>query len=73
MSECSICGQDLASSPLAGPAHARKHKRRFEQLVGRKPRDYDEVRALLNDGEWPDDAEQDGQPAKQTTLQEADF
>ena len=73
MSECSICGRDLSSSPLAGPAHARKHKNRFEELVGRRPHDYDEVRALLNHGEWPDDVDRDAQPAEQTTLQEADF
>lgn len=73
VSECSICGRDLASSPLAGPAHARTHKNRFEELVGRQPYDYDEVRALLNRGEWPDDVDRDGQAVKQITLQEADF
>lgn len=67
---CSICGQTLDPNPLSGPAHARKHKNRFEELVGRRPRDYDEVRALLNRGEWPDDY--DGDPHKQVTLPEAD-
>lgn len=55
--ECSICGQELADSPLSGPAHARRHKREFEDLVGRRPEDYDEVRALLEDGEAPDNVD----------------
>lgn len=56
--ECSIdhCQVDL-DGPLAGPAHARKHKNEFEDLVGRRPRDYEEVRALFNRGESPDDVE----------------
>jgi predicted restriction endonuclease len=44
MSECSICGQELSSSPLAGPAHARKHKCTYIDEVGERPSTYDEVR-----------------------------
>lgn len=67
---CSIdhCRQRLANSPLAGPAHAKKHRNRFEELVGRPAGDYDEVRALLNRGEWPDDVDLGGHV--QVTLQE---
>lgn len=62
MPRCSIdhCKQRLKDSPLAAPAHARKHKNRFRELVGRAPEDYDEVRALLNRGEWPDDVDLGG-------------
>lgn len=68
---CSIdhCRERLDDSPLAGPAHARKHKNRFQELVGRRPRDYDEVRDLLNHGIWPDDVDLEGHT--QPTLQEA--
>ncbi|SFS63708.1 hypothetical protein [Halostagnicola kamekurae] len=55
-SECSVCGEELAS-PLAGPAHARKHKNRFEKLVGRRPDDYSEVQALFNEGGVPEDVD----------------
>lgn len=44
MSECSICGKELADSPLAGPAHARKHKNTYIDEVGERPSDYDDVR-----------------------------
>lgn len=59
MAECSICGKPLADSPLAGPAHARKHRNDFEKLVGRPPESYDEVRALFVDGDPPDDVDLD--------------
>ena len=59
MGECDICAQELADSPLAAPAHARKHRNQFERLVGRPPDDYDEVRALLRDGDPPDDYDGD--------------
>lgn len=60
--QCSIdhCQQSLDPNPLSGPAHARQHKREFEEVVGRPPEDYREVRALFNDGEPPDDADLDG-------------
>jgi len=45
---CSICGQDLGPNPLSGPAHARKHKNEFADMVGRRPRDYDEVREFFD-------------------------
>jgi len=44
---CSICGQELDPNSLSGPAHARKHKNEFADMVGRRPRDYDEVRELF--------------------------
>lgn len=67
---CSIetCRTEIADSPLAGPAHARKHKSEFEELVGRPPEDYDEVRALFNRGEWPDSV--GSPPMHQVTLGE---
>ncbi|MDJ1433547.1 hypothetical protein [Halostagnicola sp. A-GB9-2] len=54
--ECSVCEQEL-ENPLAGPAHARKHKNKFEQMVGRPPADYSEVQGLFNDGIVPDDVD----------------
>lgn len=36
------------SSPLGMTSHARKHRNRFEELVGRPPEDYEEVRAFFN-------------------------
>lgn len=64
MSECTICGQPLADSPLAAPAHARKHRNDFEKLVGRPPDSYEEVRALFVDGDPPEDYDGDvGTPA----------
>ncbi|WP_233565533.1 hypothetical protein, partial [Halorubrum sp. Atlit-26R] len=45
---CSICGQDLADSPLAGPAHARKHKNTYIDEVGERPSNYDDVRHWFN-------------------------
>ncbi|KMT45842.1 hypothetical protein EL22_26885 [Halostagnicola sp. A56] len=65
--ECSVCGEDLAS-PLAGPAHARKHKNRFEKLVGRRPDDYSEVQDLFNEGEVPEDV--DLETGSWTTLEQ---
>lgn len=47
---CSICGQELNANPLSGPAHARKHKNDFRRKVGRRPRDYDEVREFFDGG-----------------------
>ncbi|MDJ1433962.1 hypothetical protein [Halostagnicola sp. A-GB9-2] len=65
--ECSVCEQEL-ESPLAGPAHARKHKNKFEQMVGRPPADYSEVQNLFTDGIVPDDADlETGSP---TTLEQ---
>lgn len=55
--QCSICGKELADSPLAGPAHARAHRNDFEDMCGRPPEDYHEVRALFVDGEVPDDVD----------------
>ena len=67
--QCSICSKELADSPLAGPAHARTHRNDFERLVGRRPRDYDEVRELYNEGKVPDDADLPaGAVGKPTTL-----
>lgn len=51
--ECSICGETLADSPFAGPAHARKHKNEFRRRTGRRPRTYDEVRELLGGEDSP--------------------
>lgn len=65
--ECSIevCPFET-TSPLGMTAHARKHRNRFTELVGRPPDDYAEVRALLNRGVWPDDV--DGEARRQLTL-----
>lgn len=60
---CSICGQSLSSNPLSGPAHARQHKKEFRDKVGRRPRDYDEVREFF-DGGFAMDGSQD-----QTSLE----
>lgn len=38
------------------PAHARKHKNEFEDLVGRRPESYDEVRRLLGSVEVDDES-----------------
>jgi hypothetical protein len=48
--ECSICGQTLADSPFAGPAHARKHKNEFQRVTGQQPENYEEVRELFAGG-----------------------
>ena len=66
-SECSVCEEEL-ESPLAGPAHARKHKNRFDRLVGRRPDDYSEVQALFNEGVVPDDV--DLEAGSPTTLEQ---
>ena len=48
---CSIesC-QFSTDSPLGMTAHSRSHRNRFEELAGRPPEDYEEVRQLLNGG-----------------------
>ena len=53
---CSICGQGLAANPLSGPAHARKHRNEFREIVGRRPRSYDEVREFFNTDYVPEDS-----------------
>lgn len=45
---CSVCGTTLDENPLSGPAHARKHRNRFEEIVGRQPESYDEVREFFD-------------------------
>jgi hypothetical protein len=64
---CTICPFST-TSPLGIQSHARKHRNRFEELVGRPPEDYGEVRALLVDGEIPDDVEL--LVGRRTTLEE---
>lgn len=53
---CRINGCSFESdSPLGIVAHATAHKNEFARIVGRRPDDYDEVLALFNDREGPDD------------------
>lgn len=59
---CTICGKKLSASPLSGPAHARTHKNEFRNKVGRRPRDYDEVREFFSGGFAADG------PQEQTVL-----
>jgi hypothetical protein len=49
-------------------SHGRKHRNEFEEIVGRPPEDYDEVVALLRDGETPEDY--NGETGSPTTLEE---
>lgn len=64
---CRIC--DFSTkSPAGMSSHGRKHRNEFEEIVGRRPDDYDEVVALLRDGETPDDY--DGEAGSPTTLEE---
>jgi len=62
--ECSIIGCGFSTdSPLGVRGHARKHRNRFEELVGRAPEDYDEVRRLFNTDWTPEDFDvENGQP-----------
>ncbi|ELZ35358.1 hypothetical protein [Halorubrum tebenquichense] len=64
---CQIC--DFSSTSPAGiSSHGRKHRNEFESIVGRQPDDYDEVVALLRDGDTPEDY--DGETGVPTTLEE---
>ncbi len=62
--ECSIVGCPFSTdSPLGVRGHARKHRNRFEQTVGRQPEDYSEVRRFFNTDWTPEDFDgQNGQP-----------
>lgn len=62
--DCTISGCTFSTdSPLGVAGHARKHRNRFEQIVGREPEDYDEVRRFFNTDWTPDDFDgQNGQP-----------
>jgi len=54
--ECSIDGCKFTThSPIGSPTHARKHRNEFEDLVGREPKDFDEVRRLFNTDWTPKD------------------
>lgn len=65
--ECSIDGCGFTThSPIGSPTHARKHRHEFEQLVGREPKDFDEVRRLFNTDWRPEDY--DGARGRPTTL-----
>ncbi|WP_224450509.1 hypothetical protein [Haloprofundus salilacus] len=46
---CSICDQALDENPLSGPTQVRQHRNQFERIVGRRPKNYDEVRETLAD------------------------
>jgi hypothetical protein len=65
--ECRICPFST-TSPLGIQGHSRKHRNEFESVAGRRPRNYDEVRALLVDGDAPADV--DVSPGRVSTLDE---
>jgi len=67
--DCSVCSFST-DSPLGMTAHSRKHRNRFEEIVGREPERYEEVRALLVEGEPPEDFE--GEIGTPTTLSDFD-
>lgn len=61
---CRIC-EFSTTSPMGMMSHSRSHRNRFQEIVGRAPENYDEVVALLRDGETPDDYTGDtGSPTK---------
>lgn len=46
---CSIQGCPFSTtSPLGMSSHGRRHRNRFERLVGRRPASYAEVRRFFN-------------------------
>lgn len=64
---CRLCDFST-TSPAGMSSHGRKHRNEFEEIVGRRAEDYDEVVALLRDGEVP--AYYDGETGSPTTLEE---
>lgn len=47
--ECSVCGDQIGRGPsgMGLAQHAATHRREFEDLTGRQPTDYDEVREFF--------------------------
>ena len=66
---CRIC-EFSTTSPRGMSSHSRAHRNRFEEIVGRRPEDYEEVVSLLREGETPDDY--DGDAGTPTTLEAFD-
>lgn len=54
---CSVCGEEVGQGPqgLGIKRHSGMHRREFRERFGRDPEDYQEVRDVLGNGEWPDD------------------
>lgn len=65
---CSVCGREVGRGPdgLGIKQHSAMHRRQFEQLVGREPEDYDEVREVVSERLV------DGVAPEQLTLSEVD-
>lgn len=49
---CRVCGDDVGRGPegMELANHANKHRREFQEVFGREPEDYAEVREKLGPG-----------------------